>query len=222
MPSYTANVLRDQLAFVRVNSAPLYYGFKTKDFSALPGITGADITALGHLSSGSVPANSFKVIGANSPKPLRAKKRINANPSAAEQGSVSTFVADNAVATAETAGWSIVGNGRGVTLRNDSRAITVGIELTGGQIYLETKNASDVNAYAGELGLQLPGTISAAELRRGIMGATRPRPPRVQKKRPGGGTVTMPVDPIGLDDALAAGWSLVSPEVVYGAAPVTP
>ena len=112
MPSYTRGQLRENLRFVKVHDGPLYYGFKTKDFAGLPGVSASDVSALGWLAPDAVPAGSVGVLRANSPKPQRVKKILVRYPNANQQGSMSTFCAYTAFATAQAAGWNLVGGPR--------------------------------------------------------------------------------------------------------------
>jgi hypothetical protein len=224
MPSYTRGILRDQLTFVKIGDSSLYYGFTTKDFASLTGVSlsVANIATLGHLQSTNVPTGGLRIFGAKSPKPPRMTKVVNANPGPSQQGTVSTFVATNNVAAAETEKWKLTNPGRGVTLTNNARSKTVGATLTGGGIYLWPMNATDVTTYATELGLQIPEQISAIERAKAFSGATRPRPAKVTKPDANGKNFSSFCSADKLDNLLAAGWQLLKPEIIYGGSLAAP
>lgn len=218
MPSYTRGVLRDQLVFVKIGASNLYYGFTTKDFASLAGVSlsVANLATLGHLQANNVPTGGLRIFGAKSPKPPRMTKVVNAAAGPLQQRSVSTFCADSKIADAESEGWKLTNTGRGVTLSNNARTKTVAATLTGGGIYLWSMNAADVALYAAELGLQQPEQISAIERAKAFSGATRPRPAKVTKPDAKGANKSSFCSHDKLDNLLAAGWQLLKPEVIYG------
>lgn len=76
MPAYTRGHLRENLTFVKATSAPLYYGFATKDFAGIAGlgIAAADLLALGHTAANNLVAGTLKTLGSRSPKPPECEK----------------------------------------------------------------------------------------------------------------------------------------------------
>ena len=225
MPAYLRGKVRDVLTFVLVSNQGLYYGFKTKDLSAINGIGTADLTALGHLDVTALPATRIAVIGANSPKPPRVRKTINRNAGANEQKAVSTYCGINSISTALAEGWELINGGRGVTISNN-RTITVGADLESGGIYLFPMNANDVATYAAALGLQKPENLSLIERAQAFSGTSKPKPAIVSKQLTNG-TFRSFCSASKLDDALgseptAGGFSLVRAETPSPAPSVAP
>ena len=138
MPGYTRGQLRDKLTFVAITPNVLYYGFSTKDFASIAGLalSQSDMNSLGHLEAAAVPNIGIRIIAANSPKPPRMKKVINARPGPNQQGDASTYCAADAIRTAESAGWKFVKPGRSVTITNSNRTWTMGADLSNGGLYL--------------------------------------------------------------------------------------
>lgn len=216
MPSYTRGKKREKLTYVLVTGTILYYGWNAKDLNSLPGasISTADLNALGHLSPGQLPDLAIRIIGAQSPKPPRFKKIITKNPTAGQQGNVSTFCAYNKTKDAENAGWQFAKNGRGITLTNNARTKTVGAELTGGGLYLFPMNANDVDANASALGLQLPNQINQTERLLAFSGVSRPRPAKMKLILSDGSSVSSFCSASNIDNALDSGWQMIEPEIL--------
>ncbi len=182
MASYTRGRRRDKTVFVRCNTAPLFYGFRTIDLSAIPGVTAGDITALGHLTT--LSAGALACFGANAPKPPRVTKRI-ANASSSAQASVSTFCSDSALGAAVAAGWSMGKSGRSAGVRGgNTRTITALVPMgAGGLMYAFPMNKADFDTHAAELGLVSGATITTvAEANRVVSGCSLPRPGRAMKE----------------------------------------
>jgi len=219
MPEYLIGVKKDILTFVKVNDAPLYYGFSTKDFANLPNVSAADTAALGHLLVSNVPANSFKVIGAQSPKPPRMRKTINDNPSATEQASISTFCAFDKIAAAQAEGWKLASRGRGVKFTNNTRTVTVAAKLSNGMYYAIPLNKNSATKYAGTLGLQLPEAMTTAERKKTVTGSSLPKPAVMAIETTGTngqkGTFSTICSFDSVDNATSAGWEQLEPEVLY-------
>lgn len=217
MPSYTRGRGKTDLKFVKVSTGTLYYGFKAKDYSNITGISSADLTALGWLDPSAVPAAGIGILGANSPKPQRVRKILIRRPGPNQQGSASTFCAHDARATAQTAGWQLVGSPRGVTITNTERTKTCGAKASADAgIYLFPLNGTDAATYGTELGLLLPASISAAERLTAYSGAARPKPAKVGKivDSATGATFSSFCSYDKLDDALTAGYQIIKGEVL--------
>ncbi len=217
MPGYLRGQLRDNLIFVAVSPNILYYGFSTKDFpgQAGLGLSQGDMDALGHLTPAAVPNTGIRIIAANSPKPPRMKKVVNARPGRNQQGTASSFCATNSVKTAEENGWKFAKPGRAVTITNNDRTVTVGASLTNGGLYLFPMNGGDAEAYADLLGLQLPAQISTTERSRAFTGTSRPKPAKVKLQLPDGSDFSSFCSSANVDNALNNNFQLVKPEIEY-------
>jgi hypothetical protein len=222
MPGYLRGVSRDQNALVKISKTqPIYYNFTTKSFASLVGISDADLrTQLGHLDA--APTGVIVFVRSNSPKPPRVSKRIRNNPTAQQQGIVSTYCGVNDISKAISEhGWSFQKRGRGVRLTNNNRTISAIAKLSTGVLVVEPKNADDVNSYAGPLGLILPGTINtAAEQARLVWGASFPKVGRAEKPLGLSTTtqkevsVTMPFSTDAADNLAQNGWNILYDEQV--------
>ena len=217
MPEYTRGQLRDVLTFIEMEGGVLFYGFTTKNFAGTDGLnlSQGDMLTLGHLDPGSVPATGIRIIAANSPKPPRVKKVINARPTANQQGNASTFCAPGKIRDAETAGWKFAKSGRNVTISNNNRTWTMGVNLAGGGMYLFPMNRIDAENHADDLGLQRPTQISRTERQRAFSGATRPRPAKMKLVLGGGSSISAFCSDASIDNALTAGWQITKPAINY-------
>lgn len=213
MPSYTRGKYREILTYVLLYNTPVnvYYNWSAKDIAALAGVSKSDLTsALGHLST--VANSSLVIVGASSPKPPTVRKILNRNPTASQQGSVSTFCANGSLNTALSAGWKLSGRGRISSIQNNARTVTALAGVSNGAIYASPMNATDYNSYKTELGLIDPSTINTANERNVIVrGASRPRAAHATKTLSDGSTASgyySPDAPI-----LENGWTPDSPEI---------
>lgn len=207
MPAYTRGKKRNLARYVKAN-ALLYYGFRTKDLSAVVGVSEADLAALGQLST--VPANSVACFGANAPKPPRVSKRIATTGTG--QQSVSTFCSFDKLGAAIAAGWNLGKDGRSVGLTVNARTViaVAAIDATG-PLYAFPMNAADFASYGEQLGLKSAATVTtAAEINRLIRGSSYPRPGRAMKMLDTGGTVQTFFDYSKLADlqAPSSGWRI--------------
>jgi hypothetical protein len=103
MPISTRGRSRDTTRAVRVNPN-LHYGFKTFDLATLPGISAADVLALGQkpLASGL----GLVVFSPRAPKPARFSKRLFTGL----QSSIAAFgdgSSVGAISTAQGSGWRL-------------------------------------------------------------------------------------------------------------------
>lgn len=221
MPSYTRNVKRDNLVFVPCNTK-IHYGFKTKDLSALGGVSSADVTALGHLSASAATAvaGAILVIGASAPKPPRVKKAIS-NAAAGAQKSVSTFCSKTGLGVALSAGWSLVNQGVTVSLRAasaQSGSISAIATLSNGAKYVFPMNKADFDAYGAALGLESSTDITTTTERDSLVrGSSTPKPGKASKILDGGGTFSSFYTD-GTNVA-TAGFNILNDELVIAAAP---
>ncbi|WP_013320980.1 hypothetical protein [Gloeothece verrucosa] len=213
MSSYTRGKLRDVLTFVLLYDTPvnIYYNWSAKDIATLAGVSKSDLTShLGHLTT--VANTSIVIVGASSPKPPTVKKNINRNPTAKQQGSVSTFCARASLNTALVNGWKLAGHGRVTSIKNNARTVTALAGISNGAVYASPMNAGDYADYKTELALIDPATINTANERNLIVrGASRPRAAHATKTLADGSTISgyySPDAPI-----LANGWTPDSPEI---------
>lgn len=214
MPSYTRGKSRDKLTFVRMGAAStLYYGFRTKDLAAVGGVSAADLTACGHQLVSEMAASNILILGANSPKPPRVRKRVAANPTNAQQGSVSTFCAPASLGTAAAAGFFLSKGGRGVKITPTGRSVTAAAEVSAtGGFYCFPMNSADFAEVSADLGLIIPN--SAAERAKCYTGTTSPRPAIVKKQIAGaagaaGSTISTFCSYDKIDTAIVAGWEVI-------------
>jgi len=215
MPAYLRGKVRDQLSFVRVSTTQqVWYGFKTKDFAGISGVSQADIGALGHFEIAALPQGAIKFFAANSPKPPRVKKTVTKNPTVEQQGSVSSYCSVQMLDQAQNAGWDLVQRGRGVSLTANARSTTVGAKLTGGGIYVFPMNTKTATDNAEALGLLRPTQMGDAERDRSFSGSSKPRPAKVAKALDNG-TFSSFCSSDALSAALQAGYSLLEAEFIY-------
>ena len=215
MPNYLRGQERNTLTFVKVTIGNLYYGFKTKNLTAIGSISQADLTALGHIAYQNLRSSAIPIFGANAPKPPRVKKQLVKNPSPSQHGAVSTFCGIDNLSAAQAQGWEVVSLTTPYRLRNDNRAITVAANFANGGLYLFAMNRADAETFGLELGLAFPNqlTVNFYYKRFGFVGTSKPRPPIVSKQTPQG-RFTCFCSPITLQEALTdGGYSLVKPEV---------
>lgn len=163
MSKFNRGKLRDELRFVNINGI-IYYGFKAKDASAIPGISTTDLTALGQTAAANIADSNTKILvfSPQSPKPRSYKKNLN-NP-AGQQQSFTSFCSHTAYGTALAAGFTPVAPEKKVRLRaNPSRRgtkITAIAELSNGLLYCWPMDATDFADVAAELGLKNAAQIT--------------------------------------------------------------
>ena len=217
MPSYTRGFTRDNIVFAKTNGGNIWHGFKPKDLASIPGVTEADVTALGWKKIAQVPEAGYPVIGANSPKPQRVTKILNKRANANQQRSISTFVSQDSIVAAQGAGWELVGFGRGSRGGATPRGENVGAEIgPGGGIYVFWMNLTDAIAYAATLGLKRPSEFGADERKFSFSGASRPRPAKMGKiinEATGAGFSSF-VSYDKEDNALEAGFKYIRPAIL--------
>lgn len=217
MPSYLRGKNRPDLKFVHPHTGVLLYGFKPKNYDGVVGITATELTALGWIAASAIPAGSITILGANAPKPQRMKFIMNRNPSAAVQGSASSYCDYPKIKDAIAAGWEPIGSSRGTRISNNLRTTTVGAKIdASGALYLFPMNASDGTTFGPQLGLVLPANISQADRAKSFSGTSRPKPAKVAKvvDNATGATFSSYCSYDGLDTALGAGFQLITSEVL--------
>jgi hypothetical protein len=219
MTAVTRGKARNKLTFV-LATPKIAYGFTTRDLGSGNTLGSADFAAIGHMDAAAADAISgvILVISPQSPKPARFRQIVNRDPSAEQAKTLETYgdaTTATAINRALAAGWKRGNPGRRCKMTNNATTATVGIDLEGGAIYLSPTAKAQAETYAGALGLQLPGTISATERERCISGCKKPRCAKVERTLSTGGKLTMPCKADKLTDALAAGWSEIRPETSF-------
>jgi len=230
MPNYLRGVERGVLTFVALNENNMFYGFTTRDFTEIPGITQEDLDALGHRNEIFHDAldiiyalpNKLAVFGANSPKPARYKRIINRNPTAEQIGSISTFISQGLTfaSAASARGWKFLSPARGVSLAANNRTTTALAQLSersAAGFYGFPMNTADFELYEDELGIFSKAELSSLERSRSFTGASRPKPPKVVKQLGNNRKITSFASS---GDALTSalvdfGWELLKAEVTY-------
>lgn len=214
MPSYTRGVALDQLRFVKpVKNSTIAYGWKTKDFSAVAGITAADVKLLGHLEATALKTLK-PVFRANRPKPARVKKIAARSNSPTVQLSVSTFCDADALAAALKGGWSLVKQSQAVG-GGGGRA-RLAVVTTSGVKYAWSMNSKDFDTYAKKIGAET--NISAAERLDLVRGISAPRPTKMELVIAGGdkaadSTYSTFVSDDKVEDLKGEGWGVVQSAV---------
>ncbi len=226
MPSYTRNVKRDQLVFVPANSKILY-GFKTKDLTAIGGISASDISALGHLTSAAASTQTGKilVVGCNAPKPPRVSKKIS-TAAAGTQQTVSTFCGVTNLATALGAGWNLAKQGKGVLLKAASAtrgSLTVIAELSNGALYCFPMNKTDFDTHGASLGLKSSAEITTTAERDSLVRGSRvPKPGKASIELTGGGVFSSYFSTSKEGDLGQAGFNQLTEETILALTTNTP
>jgi hypothetical protein len=207
---------RTQIRAVACTGA-IYHGFKTKDLAAIAGVSAPDLVALGQKQLSEVGNGYTVVFGAQSPVGARFRKQLSRNPQPGVQGSVSSFgngSVNSAIATAATAGWSLVRGVRLTTVRSTAKSISVGVPLSNGLIYVQPVPVQD-QQYAEALGWKLPATFGSADRAKAVRGANNLRPAKVTRIDPDTGiSTTLPCAFNKVADAADIGFFETSPEKV--------
>lgn len=219
MSSFTRGKKRTNLVFVTINDL-MYFGFKPKDLTSLPGIQTADITALGHVQPNAIANGRIRVIGAKAPKPPRVTKRTGA---ATGQQTVSTYCGYNNIGLAQAAGWSLTKARGSVSLRSPTaprQSLTAIAELGDGSLYCFPMNKSDFESYGAELGLKSSTTITSdAERNKLVSGASIPYPGRAAKLLANGSTFSSFFSTGEQSSVVEAGYDILSEEKILVGVP---
>lgn len=192
----------------------IYYFFKAKDYASLPGITAADLTALGHAAPGSQSAGTVVVTTPKAPKPARFRKKLSGTD--LTQSYASTFgdgVTAASILAATQAGWEMIAPARTVSFGPSAKSKNIAVLLSNGVYvvrHVPTVDATTENATL--FGWEL--SLSPALINKAIRGAKKMRAATVQKPLNTGGIKTFPCRWTKIGDAEAAGWKKGDPEFI--------
>ena len=217
MPSYTRGETRENLTFVEIIrvGSNTFYGWKAKDITDDVNVSAEDITALGHRTAERLPAASLYMLRAQSPKPGRATKVINRNPSVSQKGSVSTHYAVGSVRQMLDRGWTITKRPRNVSLSNNSRFVTAIADLSNGLSYCFAMNKADFDTYGKALGLKSNVNITTKEERDNLVQASSfPRPGKASYKLESGKDFSSFFSSDSEDTLRAAGYKILYTELI--------
>lgn len=208
---------------IRMNSAGLYYGFKSREFTGT-GISDADLSSqLGWIIPPStipefLDPNALLIIRANAPKPPRFSKKTTASGEVAGTipNSVTLFCSPEKVATARASGWSFAKNGIGIKFvgeTSSTRQMSCFVKVTAtigtaDFFYGFSCDKSTFNNYGTILGLQSPQQLTAEQReKRCFTGASSPKPKRATLKTANGEISTFCSEDK-IYDLIAAGWAI--------------
>lgn len=223
MPASTRGKPHDRLCMLRMNSAGLYYGFKTREFTGT-GVSDGDLNAqLGWiLPPSGIPEfldpNSLLIVRANAPKPAKVSKKIT--PTGTTTGtiplSLTLFCSPEKISTAIAAGWALAKRARGVKFVSENasaRQMTAFVKVpastgTGDYYYGFSCDKSTFSNYGALLGLKSPSQLSTTEREnKCFIGSSIPKPKRATLKLANGSVSSF----CGEDEIaglIAAGWSI--------------
>lgn len=216
MSAITRGEKREKLTFVKVGSVTsnVYYGWDAKDLASETNVGAADLAALGHVAIETLTSADLYFLRAQSPKPGRAKKVINAAPGVANKATVSTFYGAGSVKNLLQAGWKVEKRPRGVSLSNNTRYITAIAELSNGTLYCFPMNRADFDTYAEPLGLKAPASITTdAERLRLVQSSGFPRPGKAGIQLPSGASFSSFFSTDKESDLRAAGFKISMSEL---------
>ena len=217
MPGYSRGVQRDQLVAVNVldPAKNVFYAFKTKDFAALPNVGTSDIAALGQIDLTALPNGSLFFLRAQSPKPPRARKVITKNPTATQQGSISTYYGYGREQQVLGQGWDLSTAAKAVNLRVSNRSITAIAKVSNGAYYAFPMNRQDFSTYGQILGLLSPTQITSdTERSRLVSGSSRPKPGKAAKDLGNGATFSSFFSFDAIDQIAGENFSIISSEAI--------
>ncbi len=217
MPGYSRGVQRDQLVAVNVldPAKNVFYAFKTKDFAALPNVGTSDIAALGQIDLTALPNGSLFFLRAQSPKPPRARKVITKNPTATQQGSISTYYGYGREQQVLGQGWDLSTAAKAVNLRVSTRSITAIALVSNGAYYAFPMNRQDFSTYGQILGLLSPTQITSdTERSRLVSGSSRPKPGKAAKDLGNGATFSSFFSFDAVDQIAGENFSIISSEAI--------
>ncbi len=206
-----------------MNSAGLYYGFKSREFTGT-GISDGDLTLqLGWIIPPSIipdflDPNALVIVGANAPKPPRFSKKTTAagGTSGVIPKSLTLFCSPEKTAAARAAGWNLAKKGIGVKFvseNSSARQMTCFVKIssttgTADFFYGFSCDKSTFTNYGGILGLQSPQQLTAEQReKKCFVGASSPKPKRATLKTANGEISTFcSADKI--YDLISEGWRI--------------
>jgi hypothetical protein len=187
---------------VKIN-AYFHYGFKTFDLASLPGVSAADVVALGQKDL--VRGLGLVVFSPNSPKPARFRKRITggtqANVSAIGDGSSA-----GTINTAAAKGWQLTKPIKPLSLSQTPKGREVVVPTTNNlyfAYYVPVGDATPDNA--GLMGWV--ANVGKITLAKTVRVPQRVKIPLVRLA-----SVTLPCAPSRISGAEAAGWKVIREE----------
>ncbi len=206
-----------------MNSAGVYYGFKSREFTGT-GISDSDLNSqLGWIIPPStIPAfldpNALLIVRANAPKPPRFTKKTTASgeTTGTIPQSLTLFCSPEKTATARASGWTLAKNGIGVKFVGESsstRQMTCFVKVlattgTADFYYGFSCDKGTFTNYGTILGLKSPQQLTADEReKRCFTGASSPKPKRATLKLASGDISTFCSEEK-IYDLIAAGWSI--------------
>lgn len=213
MPISTRGKKRDQLKAVAITSS-IFYGFATKDLSAIAGISSSDIVALGQKDTTALGAGAIVIYGAKAPRPGIFRKNITGG----QQDSVRTFgdaSTATTVATAFAAGWRLQKPIRPGSVGGGKRMRAIAVEVSNGLLVICYIPNEDLTSGDAVL-LGWKTSIAAADVRKLVRGANNIKAARVTKTSEAGLSITYPCASENLADATSSegGYSLTSGELI--------
>lgn len=208
---------------LRMNSAGLYYGFKSREFTGT-GISDADLSSqLGWIIPPStipefLDPNALLIIRANAPRPPRfTKKTIATGETSGDiPKSLTLFCSPEKTGTARAAGWNLAKGGLGVKFTNEASltrqmSAFVKVSATTGTadfFYGFSCDKGTFSNYGAILGLRSPAQLTAEQReKRCFTGASSPKPKRATLKTANGEISTFCSEDK-IYDLIAAGWAI--------------
>lgn len=208
---------------VRMNSAGLYYGFKSREFTGT-GISDADLSSqLGWIIPPStipefLDPNALLIIRANAPKPPKFTKKTTATGETSGEipKTLTLFCSPEKTAVARAAGWNLAKGGIGVKFTGENSSTRqmsafVKVSATTGTadfFYGFSCDKGTFSNYGAILGLQSPQQLTADQReKRCFTGASSPKPKRATLKTANGEVSTFCSEEK-IYDLIAAGWAI--------------
>lgn len=208
---------------VRMNSAGVYYGFKSREFTGT-GISDGDLNSqLGWIIPPSVipgflDPNAITIVGANAPKPPRFSKKTTATGEISGDipKSLSLFCSPEKIAVARAAGWTLAKKGIGVKFvseNSSARQMTCFVKIsattgTADFFYGFSCDKGTFTNYGVILGLQSPQQLTAEQReKRCFVGGSSPKPKRATLKT-ANGSVSSFCSADKVYDLISEGWEV--------------
>jgi hypothetical protein len=204
MPLSTRGRKRDVPMAVKINPT-LSYGFMTSDLSAIPGVSGSDLAAIGQVPMAGV--SGLVVFSPRSPKPAQFRKKL----STGVQSSITAYgdgSTAGAVNRAAGAGWKMSKGVRRTSFGNTRTQTAIAVPVSNGLLVKRFVPNSDAGN-AGLLGWDV--TMSGGNLDK-LVSAPQGAKLALVSQVSDNFTKTLPVASNKIADAIQAGWKLVQPE----------